>query len=420
LAQKCVSNLYRTFSTRPQPIDVEALRNTFTAYAAENWPGHFLAAQDLADEEFLDSVRSLFQAKDSPLASWLSLYEAMTSETLPRREIFGPLFGGAYFGLDSIVREALKNGADIDADDQSGKTPLHWASERGHLGIVRLLIEHHANTEAQDHEGLTSLHRAVQAGNFDIVSELVNAHVDANKPTFDQRTPLHLAVESKRTDIVQFLLDAGCDATSNTTNGFNAFQLAAQADKKGMLNVLMLHEAAAENLLNSSILNNSTQSLILLLEHRKDVVTKRYPWVSDLLDENCSLKEISELVTKSENLHWETSDWVVPNKPDWPDLSWHPHETACAHSIVSRNLTASTTSQLSDNNTKDDDNPFVKPTGDTQHFENLEEREQHLIRICGIAGVFPPYVAVLNPGSAFFQGGLATIAYGESDIVSVK
>ena len=40
-------------------------------------------------------------------------------------------------------------------DSSYGETPLHWASEKGHLDIVKYLVEEcHSNVEAMTNSGL--------------------------------------------------------------------------------------------------------------------------------------------------------------------------------------------------------------------------------------------------------------------------
>ena len=44
-------------------------------------------------------------------------------------------------GRTERVREMLEHGAAVNARGQFGTTPLHWASNEGHLAIVALLID---------------------------------------------------------------------------------------------------------------------------------------------------------------------------------------------------------------------------------------------------------------------------------------
>jgi ankyrin repeat protein len=45
---------------------------------------------------------------------------------------------------------------------QSGKTPLHAASEKGNVNVVEYLLQHEADVEAKDSEGNLALHVAVE------------------------------------------------------------------------------------------------------------------------------------------------------------------------------------------------------------------------------------------------------------------
>lgn len=41
--------------------------------------------------------------------------------------------------VDGVITE-LRRGADPNARDLSGNTPLHWAARRGHAEVVRILV----------------------------------------------------------------------------------------------------------------------------------------------------------------------------------------------------------------------------------------------------------------------------------------
>ena len=54
--------------------------------------------------------------------------------------------------------EAIKDGFDVNAKDESGCTPLMCASYFStHPKVVELLIEHGANVNAKDEDGRTAL-----------------------------------------------------------------------------------------------------------------------------------------------------------------------------------------------------------------------------------------------------------------------
>lgn len=57
----------------------------------------------------------------------------------------------------AILRALLAHGADVNARDGDGETPLHWAVRDSRLDIVEILIEAHAELSVRDHEGRTPL-----------------------------------------------------------------------------------------------------------------------------------------------------------------------------------------------------------------------------------------------------------------------
>lgn len=439
LARRCVAVIYRNLTAKAQPGDMEKIGHSFTGYAAKNWMVHFHDGQELVDEEMTELATGLFRTDESPLSRWLTLYEQVTAEELPRRDIFGPLFGGAYFGLTPIVKKVLKVGCDINATDSDAKTPLHWACERGHLDVAALLIHNGANISGQCFDGRTCLHLAVQNNHVPLVKQLLALGVNPNAAAFDGRTALHLAVEANNTEIAQILLDAGADATERATSGFNAFQLASQLTTQSALRILMNSAAAPEKLLSKAITENTPDMVALLITHRLDVIERQYPWVAELVDEGLSSKEISSLLLQSENLQWiQSEEWPPQSKRTWNDLPTLTHQRGCAHQLVHAVFESSDPSS-SGQVTEEQNEPPPNSEINSGHrsadgsrevltdalleplefFTRLEQREQKLLQSCGIGGVFPPWYAAPNPGSAMLLAGQAKIMYGEPDSAQI-
>ena len=101
----------------------------------------------------------------------------------------------------------LNAGADANAENRRGATPLHYACDprpasinldpKNQEALIRLLIQHSAELEHADRGGATPLHRAVRARSSAAVAQLLKAGAKTDSRLKKQRsTPLHLAVHS--------------------------------------------------------------------------------------------------------------------------------------------------------------------------------------------------------------------------------
>ena len=75
-------------------------------------------------------------------------------------------------GDEKKVDQFLKNGADVNAKDEYGYTPLSCAASRGHEKVVELLLKNKADIKARNCYG-TALHVAAENGHAKVVSLLL-------------------------------------------------------------------------------------------------------------------------------------------------------------------------------------------------------------------------------------------------------
>lgn len=101
------------------------------------------------------------------------------------------------------VRMLIANGADVNARNKKGLTPLHVAVMKGALDVVVELLQNGANVDAQDSDGYTPLHYAVIAKSIKTVQVLLKHKANADLSNSTGRTPLYMAEVFGNTEILE-------------------------------------------------------------------------------------------------------------------------------------------------------------------------------------------------------------------------
>eukprot|EP00968_Pinguiococcus_pyrenoidosus_P021163 scaffold2686_cov167-Pinguiococcus_pyrenoidosus.AAC.2 len=122
-----------------------------------------------------------------------------------------PLRIAAGFGTAESPRkdvlEVLKVGAEkLQAKNNDGRTALHQAVESGQKEVVEWLLQNGANPDDEDKSGKTALHYAVIDDHIWIAETLVSRGANANTEDSDGQTPLDLAMDHRRWQILLSLV----------------------------------------------------------------------------------------------------------------------------------------------------------------------------------------------------------------------
>jgi ankyrin repeat protein len=184
------------------------------------------------------------------------------------------------------IKALLARGADVNAKDQWGATPLHAATIQGHEEVVKLLLTRGANINVQDNRRATPLHYALVTENELMIKLLIERHANLNVVDEEGQTPaatimhegyaganqgpetaearashrrcaeiarillaaganatIHLAAYAGDLEKVKSIVATGTDVNTRDKDGRTALHWAAVAGRKDVVVFLMDHGA---------------------------------------------------------------------------------------------------------------------------------------------------------------------------------
>eukprot|EP00434_Breviolum_minutum_P044887 symbB.v1.2.040145.t1/scaffold7025.1/size13762/1 len=223
------------------PTSVQGL-NACLAYGA--LPGNKTTAADAIKAY----VQALLKSKHK---TWIEL----APELRPRWWFMG--------GTPQESLEILRN-ADLDARDESGWLPVHWAAQSGsvetlcnlhYLGadfVSRTLGLRELTIGLGTYVGETALHIAAQYNDGAMIQALLASHANLEELTVDSRTALHLAAVNGQTESLQTLLFYKADyeklrlneesiilKTVDDESGLTAFLLAITHERESAVQCML-------------------------------------------------------------------------------------------------------------------------------------------------------------------------------------
>lgn len=174
-------------------------------------------------------------------------------------------------GNAKFAAALLDAGADPDAVDRYGDTPLTLSAWRGYLDVAQVLLDRGAKLPTRkeqiiemlnyclqkgltgqfemliaqgidmfmlnEHKG-TLLHSAAKGGSAEIMTMMIDKGLDVNGKDRNGWSPLHCAAYSGHQDAVELLIQKGVDIDSRTLSGCTAFNLAKENGHQTVVDLL--------------------------------------------------------------------------------------------------------------------------------------------------------------------------------------
>ena len=218
-----------------------------------------------------------------------------------------PLHAATRSGNKEIIGKLVQYGAELDATDKEGRTPLIRLLDNKRTDAALFLIEQGADTEVADNSGHkaidyatahglrevvmflsvgtsdihgnTPLHQAVFNGQSETVRILLSTSDDMlNIPNDEGETPLIIACMKGNLIVAKLLIDAGADVNKALLNGNTPLHFAAWSGNKfvgrDLIGASAQIDAQNENGETPLILaarEGNNEFVALLVEHQANV-----------------------------------------------------------------------------------------------------------------------------------------------------
>jgi ankyrin repeat protein len=166
----------------------------------------------------------------------------------------GPLHDAAREGDRALLAQLLRDGANIDEQDETGETALFAAALAAEPKVIDQLMVAGADAAIRNDRGMSSLHAAAFGGDAEAVHLLLGEgpfakRVDVNDA--DNKfgvTPLIVAAEENEGDIVAYLITVGADKEIAERHGYTALTRAAYHGHDQIVTILLRSGAKCQEI----------------------------------------------------------------------------------------------------------------------------------------------------------------------------
>jgi len=218
------------------------------------------------------------------------------------------------------IKSSIKDNPEVLSSSNENKyTPLHLASELGHVGIVKYLVKKGADIDSKNHLGDTPLHLAATGGDWanppsenhlTIVKFLVSNGADLNKKNDADMIPAFKAIIFKKGIIViSYLLNNGTDL-SNEDDAFNFLSRSCERGYPEIADLLLdkkiklpVQQNRQVTLVYRAAYVDQLRLFNLLLEGNPDILQGREEYIVSSSAESGSINILKLLAAKGLSLN---------------------------------------------------------------------------------------------------------------------
>src|SRR5262245_28567135 len=192
-----------------------------------------------------------------------------------------------YGPLDNL-QSLIDKGADVNAKNRNGSTPLHWAIHDE--AKVRLLLAKGATVNARQAQGRTPLFLAAMLGDgFPTIRLLLSKGADPNLAAVNGQTPLMMAARGN-VEAMQLLIERGAEVNAKDGAGETALMAACAGGNARAVQLLIVRGADVkvmskrnETALGFAATSGVQASVELLLVKGADVNVRNFRGYSPLM-----------------------------------------------------------------------------------------------------------------------------------------
>lgn len=171
------------------------------------------------------------------------LFLKITSSRLEKLKSFFCIRKGfSYFRLVELL---LENGADVNAQNESGKTAMMYAAFNGKVKIIQRLKYSGGSYEKCDKSGSFIIHYAIDGGNLDCIQWLLldGINVNTKDVSFGWTPLIRAACINSTKEVAELLMKFGADINSKDKDGKTALMISVINGNQPFVEALVEHGA---------------------------------------------------------------------------------------------------------------------------------------------------------------------------------